>query len=553
MNSFRKNRPVVSHCETHHLGSNNQPVYNRRFDQVLPFHEPGLAPVSLNQMAWHIKLDGNDAYSERFERSFGFYCGLASVNNGNDWFHIKPDGQALYVERYNFVGNFQDDCCVVCDVGNYYFHIDTNGHPLYTPRWLYCGDFREGIAVVQGRDGLSTHINVLGEQTHSHWFVDLDVFHKGFARAKDNLGWHHINRKGKPLYTKRFTQVEPFYNGCARVETQDGGLLVIDEAGIVLRELRPARRDYFAELSSDMVGYWRTFALSTAAELKVFDHLPTTSAHLSKILNADYSRLERLLRALAELDVLILNKGMWQLTCKGQYLCSTHEKTLRTAALEYGGDLLDRWRYLPAIIRGEEVSQDIFSSVATDSDRCNDHHEMLASYAKHDYLGVVDLLDISPEDVIFDAAGGSGTLSQLIAENNPKATIICGDLVSVATNTADFQAIEFDLFQPWPIKSNKVILARVLHDWKDEQVIEILRNAKTSLKPQGKVYVIEMLMSEGNFGGALCDLHLLTVTGGQERSLNEYQALLIHAGFSAITELEGPGTVSVLKAEVIND
>jgi hypothetical protein len=553
VSAFSQARPSVSSCESYHLGPQSQPLYARRFDQVLPFHEPGLAPVSLNGLAWHIRLDGDDAYPARFERSFGFYCGVAAVRQAGGWFHIMPNGQALYAARYAFVGNFQGYCCVVCDAEGRYFHIDLQGRALYTSRWRYCGDFREGVAVVQGDDGLSTHISGSGEQLHSQWFADLDVYHKGFSRARDSLGWHHVGRTGQPIYAQRYAQVEPFYNGCSRVETQDGGLLVIDETGAVLRELRPARRDHFAELSADMVGYWRTFTLCTAAELGALDHLPATTSYLAKVLDANPLRLERLLCALAELDMVALEAGQWLVTAKGQYLCTSHAQTLQPAAIEYGGDLLDRWRVLPAIVRGEEVSQDVFTSVAADPLRRSRHHLMLASYAQHDYPAVVDLLGIQPGDVVFDAAGGSGTLSGLLAERYPAATIFCGDIGAVLTSVPGVQAIEFDLFKLWPIKPNKVVLARVLHDWDDEQVIEILRNVRACLLPHGEVLVLEMLQAENRFNGALCDLHLLAVTGGKERRLSEYEALFARTGFSLISTSSGPGLVRVLRAGIADE
>lgn len=553
MSSFSLVRPSSSPCETHHLDPQGKPLYPRRFDQVLPFHEPGLAPVTMGGKAWHIRLDGEDAYTERFERSFGFYCEVAAVSKAGDWFHITPNGQALYPERYSFVGNFQSACCVVCDAMGRYFHIDLQGHALYQSRWRYCGDFREGVAVVQGDDGLSTHINASGKQVHGQWFFDLDVYHKGFARALDAKGWHHVDRLGNPIYAQRYSQVEPFYNGCSRVETLDGGLLVIDETGAVLRELRPDRSDLFSELSADMVGYWRTFTLYAAAELGVLDHLPATNSSLAKTLNVDPPRLERLLYALAELGVVELEAEHWSVTNKGQYLRTSHVQTLQPAAIEYGGDLLDRWRMLPAIVRGDQVSQDVFSSVAADPLRCSRHHMMLASYARHDYPAVVGLLGIQPGDVVFDAAGGSGTLSELLAERYPAATIICGDIGTVLTLAPNVHSIEFDLFKPWPINPSKVVLARVLHDWNDEQVIEILRNACSCLPPHGEVLVLEMLLGENGFGGALCDLHLLAVTGGKERRLSEYEDLFARAGLSLASTISGPGLISVLHARIFDE
>ena len=110
----------------------------------------------------------------------------------------------------------------------------------YAERWRYAGDYRDGFAVVQRSDGLSTHIDRGGRTLHGRWFVDLDVFHKGYARARDDRGWFHVDEQGRPLYTRRFALVEPFYNGQARVETADGWLGVISEQGqplLTLREL----------------------------------------------------------------------------------------------------------------------------------------------------------------------------------------------------------------------------------------------------------------------------------------------------------------------------
>ena len=94
--------------------------------------------------------------------------------------------------------------------------------------------------MVQSDDGRSTHIDRRGEPIHGVRFLDLDVFHKAHARARDQDGWMHIDAIGRALYGRRFAAVEAFYNGQARVERFDGGLEVIDETGARVVELRPA-------------------------------------------------------------------------------------------------------------------------------------------------------------------------------------------------------------------------------------------------------------------------------------------------------------------------
>jgi hypothetical protein len=238
----------ISKDATHHVTQDGVAAYTERFDEVLQFHNPGLAPVRLKGQAWHIRTDGSPAYPRRFCRTFGFYDGLAAVIDADGWHHINPDGSDAYVERYHWCGNFQENIGAVRDLQRQYFHIHPNGEPLYAERWSYAGDFKDGIAVVQNSNGRSTHIDVLGNQTHGVWYLDLDVFHKRFARAKDEGGWTHINEQGRPIYARRFATVEPFYNGQARVETMDGALEIINETGETLFALREAHESEFLKI-----------------------------------------------------------------------------------------------------------------------------------------------------------------------------------------------------------------------------------------------------------------------------------------------------------------
>jgi hypothetical protein len=230
---------TVAPSGTHHLLGDG-PAYAERFDEVLKFHAPGLSPVRRGDEAWHIHPDGRAAYARRFRRTFGFYEGFAAVMGDNGWHHIAPDGADAYPQRYAWCGNFQGGRCAVREHDGRYLHVTGEGKPAYAERWRYAGDFRDGVGVVQGDGGRSTHIDPLGKRLHDRWFLDLDVFHKNFARARDEAGWMHIDMAGRPVYTRRFAAVEPFYNGQARVERFNGGLEVIDEAGATIVELRPA-------------------------------------------------------------------------------------------------------------------------------------------------------------------------------------------------------------------------------------------------------------------------------------------------------------------------
>lgn len=222
---------------THHVHAGG-PAYETRFDEVLKFHAPGLAPVRRGDEGWHIDPEGRAAYPRRFRRAFGFYEGLAAVEGSEGWHHIVPSGADAYAARFAWCGNFQGGRATVRANDGRYHHLLPDGAPCYAERWRYAGDYRDGVAVVQGDDGQSSHLDTTGTLIHGRWFIDLDVFHKGFARARDERGWTHIDREGRPAYERRFAMVEAFYNGQARVERSDGALEVIDEKGRTLTALR---------------------------------------------------------------------------------------------------------------------------------------------------------------------------------------------------------------------------------------------------------------------------------------------------------------------------
>ena len=108
-----------------------------------------------------------------------------------------------------------------------------------------------------------------------------------------------------------------------------------------------------------------------------------------------------------------------------------------------------------------------------------------------------------------------------------------------------------DLFEPWNVRADVVTLARVLHDWDDGDAAKILSRARSALSPGGRLFIIEMLMSEQGVSGALCDLHLLMATGGRERSQDAFERLLSQAGFRLLDVRRIAALPAVLCAEFL--
>jgi 2-polyprenyl-3-methyl-5-hydroxy-6-metoxy-1,4-benzoquinol methylase len=394
---------------------------------------------------------------------------------------------------------------------------------------------------------------------HNRWFSDLDIFHKGYARARDEDGWMHVDRAGVPAYAKRYSAIEPFYNGQARVERFDGGLEVIRENGDIVSELRGSQRSLFSELSREMVGFWQTHTIATAVCLGVFEQLPSNTELIAERCGLETKKTERLLKALGELRLVVCQNNEWHVTAKGEYLLVSNPMTLVDAAVEYSGPFLDLWGKLPEALRSNSGwrAADIFETVSIAEDRLAPHHRMLQSYAMHDYNAIPKVLALNGDERVLDAGGGTGALGQFLLDTYPGLSVTIfdrPDVVDHATNLAksNMDWRSGDLFSSWGVEADVIILARVLHDWPDGDALKILHQAREALSNGGKLFIIEMLLPDNGFAGALCDLHLLVATGGQERTEHDYNSLLAIAGFT-LTEVRQTETLPRILVAVADD
>jgi O-methyltransferase/methyltransferase family protein len=94
------------------------------------------------------------------------------------------------------------------------------------------------------------------------------------------------------------------------------------------------------------------------------------------------------------------------------------------------------------------------------------------------------------------------------------------------------------------------LLKFILHDWDDERAIKILENCRAAMAPGGRIAVIEILVGELDDPGpgALMDMNMLAIVPGQERSLEEYDALLHAAGLRRTRVIPTSSPQSVIEA-----
>jgi hypothetical protein len=138
-----------------------------------------------------------------------------------------------------------------------------------------------------------------------------------------------------------------------------------------------------------------------------------------------------------------------------------------------------------------------------------------------------------------DVGGANGSLLHLLLQANPRLRGIVFDRPDVAKHaetevahgglSTRAEIVGGDFFESVPT-GDLYLLKFVLHDWNDQECVTILRRCREAMASGGRVVIIELVVGEDNPIAALWDMQMLAECTGRERSLDEYDALLVAAG-----------------------
>ncbi len=566
----------LSSDETHHI-YNGRNLYEKTFTSVMSFHSPGIAAVKDEFGAYHIDLNGNSIYQQRFIKTFGFYGGIAAVVDESGWFHINTNGEPQYKERYEWVGNFQEELCPVRNKNGCYSHIKKNGSLLYDKNYKYVGDFKYGVAVVYDYNGYAQHIDKSGALLHQKSFNELGVFHKGYATAKDNQGAFHINKSGEQLYEDRYKWVEPFYNGSAFVCKKNDEKLIIDEQGRITQEIinqdSPLIQYQLKKhLMGELVGYWKTQIIHSIVELEILDKIKSGKNTFTSLLEASQlptPSLKMIIQVIKIWDFIEEKNGEYYLNYLGDILTEDHSKSLKYAALMWGEEHYQNMTYLTESLKDyqskfqETFGLSIFEYFNYHKEKGRIFNNAMKAYS-FDYEDLINLYDFSDTKIIMDVGGGSGSLlEKILSQNSQIKKGILFELSSTIENAkkTNFkklirEKIEFisgNFFNELAIRADTIIISRILHDRDDGKCTKILTNIHRALEENGKLIILEIVVPDNPKYdiGVTLNFNLLVNVGGKEKNILEFETLLQKVGFKIISLKNGKRVISLIIAQKI--
>jgi len=309
--------------------------------------------------------------------------------------------------------------------------------------------------------------------------------------------------------------------------------------------------DAIAAIQALIAGARDTQLIYVAAKLGLADALhegPRNADDIAAELGVNAPVLRRLLRGLVNRGMVAEERaGTFSLTALGQYLRAGAPGALRDHAIRTGEIQYPAWgSLLYAVETGRSAFErahgtDFFGYLAARPAVNNSFNDGMAARAESVADGIVAAYDFSPFARIVDVGGGVGVLLSRILEAHPASTGILYDIAAVTQKASAYlprrglsgrvEVIAGDFFAAVP-RGDLLVLEAILHDWDNERAALILRQCRKALEPAGRLLIIEDILPD-QVDGALIeiDLLMLVVHNGQERTLAEYEELLVREGF----------------------
>ena len=331
----------------------------------------------------------------------------------------------------------------------------------------------------------------------------------------------------------------------------------------------------YAAMMEMILNAWTAQAITAAVDLGIADALadgPLRVEELASRVNADPDALRRLLRAL-------IGRGVFRQRRDGRYQLNPLADTLRSSAPLSAAGLArmvgsrqhrEHWSYLADAIRtGEAVipavnGTDAFDYLSREPELAEAFNRAMAETTEMtvDSLMAAYSFEAVPDRCQMSAAGWascwprswrSRRLSRGILYDLPHAVVEAQPLLRQHGIADRVRVVEGSFFDSVPAGADIYVLKNVIHDWPDDQAVEILRNVHAAAKIGTRILLIEFVIPvhKREYIGHWTDLEMLLTQAGRDRTAAEYRALLERTGFRVTRVVPTASPLSLVEAEAI--
>jgi ubiquinone/menaquinone biosynthesis C-methylase UbiE len=318
-----------------------------------------------------------------------------------------------------------------------------------------------------------------------------------------------------------------------------------------------------------MNGYYVSQAICVVARLGIADQLrdgPKDVGQLAHATKTHARSLHRLLRMLAGLGVFAEDAdGCWRLTEIAELLRSDTPGSLRATACSSELTFVAFGELLYSVQTGrpgfdKAFGMPLFTYLAAHPEEAKIFDEGLAGFREQAGAAMLQVCDFSAVEKVVDVGGGTGTLLVALLAEYPALKATLFDLPHVVEQARARLAaagigdrvtiVGGDFFTSVSAGGDVYLLRHVIHDWDDDQALEILRNCRRAMRKTSQLLLLESVVEPGEEPSLAksYDLIMLAVTGGMERTEQEYHDLLSASGFDLERVVATTAGIHVIEA-----
>ncbi|MGC0313988.1 methyltransferase [Kitasatospora acidiphila] len=336
-------------------------------------------------------------------------------------------------------------------------------------------------------------------------------------------------------------------------------------------ESAPSTPQPFDQMLGIVANYWVSRAVYAGTALGLPDLVaagPKTAAELAELTGSEPRSLSRLLRALTGV-------GLFRTDEQGRYATTPLGDTVRSdvpgslgslVQLELGDAHHAAWgRLVDSVRLGEPgfdkaVGRDIWQHFEATPELNAHLGRAMTGGTAMVADAVLAAYDFAPFGSIVDVGGGEGAFLAAILTAHPGARGTVLDLPGAVANgrpkveaagLADrLELVAGSFFEKVPGGADLYTMKWVLHDWDDQACIEILKTTRRAMPEGARLLVVDTVVPDGDdFSlSKILDLNMMVLSGGQERTAEEFRALLAAAGFTLTRIVPTASPSSVVEA-----
>nr|WP_315034431.1 methyltransferase [uncultured Chryseobacterium sp.] len=327
------------------------------------------------------------------------------------------------------------------------------------------------------------------------------------------------------------------------------------------------------EMFKVLGGMWVAGCVKTAAELDIADQLADGAKPISLLAektNSQEKHLYRIMRALASVGIFEEQENKtFALNDLGETLLTGIPGSVKDFALanldEHAKGIMElTYSVQTGNVPFEYVhGMNIWEYYKQYPEKGENFGRGMTGLSGMALKGMVENYNFTPYKQIVDIGGGNGTLMYTILGAAPDSSGIIFDEANVIENTIRLIPENIknrctvaigNFFEKVPAGADLYIMKWILHDWNDDECIQILKRCYEAMPKGAKLLIFDAVIPDDSqnkpHAGILQDILMMGCLTGREKTLSEFKMLLEKAGlkFNCVVQI-GIELISVIECE----